>query len=187
MDACFLPSLSSSVGLITSKEYTSIELTGNDRPGLLSEVCAVLTDLGCNVAKAKVWTHNARAAAVVHVTDEPTGSAIEDQNRLTTIKELLCNVLRGNNDPRTATMTVSLGVTHTDRRLHQMMLADRDYEGVRRTNKKEARPHVALLDCFEKGYTVVTMTSKDRPKLLFDTTHGTVDTGMLEAYQVKML
>lgn len=199
-DTCFLPSMRSSVGVTPSKEHTSIELTGTDRPGLLSEVCAVLTDLGCSVVKAEVWTHNARAAAVVHVKDECTGSAIEDPKRLTTIKALLCNVLRGNNDPRTANMTVSLGVTHTERRLHQMMFADRDYErvGMERNDDKSSRPHVALLDCIERDYTVVTMKSKDRPKLLFDTVctltdmqyvvfHGTVETGRMEAYQVKVI
>ncbi|KAJ8646063.1 hypothetical protein MRB53_007811 [Persea americana] len=195
-ESCFFPSMRSSIGVMPSKEHTSIELTGTDRPGLLSEVCAVLTDLGCNVVKAEVWTHNARAAAVVHVTDECTGSAIEDPKQLTTIKELLCNVLRGNNDPRTAKMMVSMGVTHTERRLHQMMFADRDYErvGIERTDDKSSRPHVALFDCIEKDYTVVTMKSKDRPKLLFDTVctltdmqyvvfHGTVETGKMEAYQ----
>lgn len=199
-DTCFLPSMRSSVGVTPSKEHTSIELTGTDRPGLLSEVCAVLTDLGCSVVKAEVWTHNARAAAVVHVKDECTGSAIEDPKRLTTIKALLCNVLRGNNDRRTANMTVSLGVTHTERRLHQMMFADRDYErvGMERNDDKSSRPHVALLDCTERDYTVVTMKSKDRPKLLFDTVctltdmqyvvfHGTVETGRMEAYQVKVI
>ncbi|XP_058093106.1 ACT domain-containing protein ACR4-like isoform X2 [Magnolia sinica] len=196
-EACFLPPLRSSVGVTPSKEHTSIELTGTDRPGLLSEVCAVLADLRCNVVNAEVWTHNARAAAVVHITDESTGRAIEDPSRLSKIKELLCNVLRGNNDQRAAKMTVSMGVTHTERRLHQMMFDDRDYERggpSRAEDKSSSRPHVALLDCFEKDYTVATMRSKDRPKLLFDTVctltdmqymvfHGTVDTGRTEAYQ----
>eukprot|EP00262_Sarcandra_glabra_P006470 TRINITY_DN1878_c0_g2_i1.p1 TRINITY_DN1878_c0_g2~~TRINITY_DN1878_c0_g2_i1.p1 ORF type:complete len:437 (-),score=45.99 TRINITY_DN1878_c0_g2_i1:367-1677(-) len=193
-DACYLSPLRSSVGVMPSKEHTSIELTGTDRPGLLSEVCAVLADLRCNVVNAEVWTHNARAAAVVHVTDESTGSAIEDPNRLSTIKELLCYVLKGNNDLKTAKMAVSMGVTHTERRLHQMMFADRDYERLEMVEDKSSRPHVALLDCNEKDYTIVTMRSKDRPKLLFDTIctltdmqyvvhHGTVDTGRMEAYQ----
>lgn len=198
-EACFLSSLRSSVGVIRSKEHTKIELIGRDRPGLLSEVCAVLRDLRCNVVKGEVWTHNARAAAVVHVTDECTGYAIENPKRLTAIKELLCNVLRGNNDPRTAKMTVSLVDTHTERRLHQMMFADRDYErvGMGGAEDKSSRPHVALSDCFERDYTMVTMRSKDRPKLLFDTVctltdmqyvvfHGTVDTGKMEAYQVNI-
>ncbi|KAM0935952.1 putative [Protein-PII] uridylyltransferase [Dioscorea sansibarensis] len=185
-----------SVGVMQSKEHTSIELMGTDRPGLLSEVCAVLTDLKCNVVKAEVWTHNTRVAAVVHVTDESTGLAIEDLERLSTIKELLCNVLKVNSDSRTAKMTVSMGVTHTERRLHQMMFDDRDYERADKVEEGDetSRPQVAVLDCAEKYYSVVILRSKDRPKLLFDTIctltdmnyivfHGTVNTGNSDAYQ----
>ncbi|KAJ6837274.1 ACT domain-containing protein ACR6-like isoform X1 [Iris pallida] len=199
-DACYSPSLrKSSVGVMPSEEHTSIELTGTDRPGLLSEVCAVLTDLGCNVVKAEVWTHNARVAAVVHVTDGATGLAIEDPGRLATVRELLCNVLRADGDFRKAKSAVAMGVTHTQRRLHQLMFDDRDYErravgGSTAEKKMSRRPEVTVMDCSEKDYTVVILKSKDRPKLLFDTIctltdmqyvvfHGTVSTGSGEAYQ----
>ncbi|KAL5724419.1 ACT domain-containing protein acr6 [Ranunculus cassubicifolius] len=195
-NACFLPSLRDTVGVMPSKEHTSIELTGTDRPGLFSEVCAVLADLHCNVVNAAIWTHNARAAAVVHVTDQSTGCAIEDPTRLSSIRELLRYILKGNNDLTTAKMMVSPpGVTHKERRLHQMMFADRDYERFEKVGEdKGSRPQVILLDCVERDYTVVTMRSKDRPKLLFDTIftltdmeyvvfHGTVHTGRMEAYQ----
>ncbi|XP_008804075.2 ACT domain-containing protein ACR6-like [Phoenix dactylifera] len=195
-DACILPSLRSSVGVKPSNEYTSIELTGTDRPGLLSEVCAVLTDLKCNVVKAEVWTHNTRAAAVVHVTDESTRSAIEDPKRLSTVKELLFNILTWDKDSRRAKMRVSMGGTHTERRLHQMMFDDRDYEsvGLVEEGDKKSRPQVAVMDCTEKDYSIIILRSKDRPKLLFDTLctltdmqyvvfHGTVKTGNSEAYQ----
>ncbi|KAJ8752499.1 hypothetical protein K2173_004787 [Erythroxylum novogranatense] len=194
--ASFAPSLRSSVGVMPAEEHTSIELIGSDRPGLLSEVCAVLTDLHCNVVNAEIWTHNARAAAVVHVTDDSTVCAIEDPKRLSTIKTLLCNVLKGNNDLKTAKMTISPpGVTSRERRLHQIMFADRDYErvGLGRLEDKNLKSHVTLLN-IEKDYTVITMRSKDRPKLLFDIVctltdmeyvvfHGMVDTGKMEAYQ----
>jgi len=195
-DAYFFPSMQrSSVGVMPSKDYTSIELTGTDRPGLLSEVCAVLTDLKCSVVKAEVWTHNTRAAAVVHVTDGATGLAIEDPSRLAMIKELLCNVLKGDGDSRTAKSVVSMGVTHTERRLHQLMFDDRDYARARVVVDERSKPQVTVMDCFEKDYTVVILRSKDRPKLLFDTIctltdmqyvvfHGTVNTGRAEAYQV---
>ncbi|KAG6720309.1 hypothetical protein I3842_03G053600 [Carya illinoinensis] len=199
-NASFAPSLRGSVGVMPSEEYTSIELSGTDRPGLLSEVCAVLADLHCNVVNAEIWTHNARAAAVVHVTDDATGCAIKDPKRLLTIKELLCNVLKGDDDLKTANMTLSPpGVTNRGRRLHQIMLADRDYEraggtGVGRIENKSSRPHVTVFDCIQKDYTVITMSSKDRPKLLFDIIctltdmqyvvfHGVVETGRMEAYQ----
>lgn len=193
------PSLRGTVGLMSSEEHTSIELTGTDRPGLLSEVCAVLTDLHCNVVNAEIWTHNARAAAVVHVTDDSTGHAIEDPKRLATIKALLCSVLKGNSDMRSPKMMLSPpGVTHRGRRLHQIMFADRDYVKVERlqgrAEEKGSRPQVTVFDCSEKDYTVITMRSKDRPKLLFDIIctltdmqyvvfHGVVHTRRMEAYQ----
>ncbi|KAJ4822163.1 ACT domain-containing protein acr6 [Turnera subulata] len=200
IDASFAPSLRGSVGVMPSEEHTGIELSGTDRPGLLSEVSAVLADLHCNVVNAEIWTHNARAAAVVHVTDDFTGGAIKDRERLTMIKELLCNVLQGNNnDVKKAKMTLSPpGVTSRDRRLHQIMLADRDYERVERADlgrleDKSKRPQVTMLN-IEKDYTVVTMRSMDRPKLFFDVVctltdmeyvvfHGMVNTGRKEAYQ----
>lgn len=195
-DAFYVPSVHGSVGLKPSEDYTAIELAGIDRPGLLSEVSAVLTSLGCNVVNAEIWTHNARAAAVVHVTDEKTQCAVEDPKRLSTIKKLLCNVLKGNNDLKTGKMTLSTpGFTHRERRLHQIMFAERDYENVRRVEREEKwRPRVTVLDCVEKDYTVITMQCRDRPKLLFDIIctltdmqyvvfHGVVHTGKMEAYQ----
>ncbi|KAI3503592.1 hypothetical protein L1887_32038 [Cichorium endivia] len=199
-DAFYVPSVNGSVGLKPSEDYTAIELAGIDRPGLLSEVSAVLTNLGCNVVNAEIWTHNARAAAVVHVTDEKTRCAVEDPKRLSTIKKLLCNVLKGNNDLKTGKMTLSTpGFTHRERRLHQIMFAERDYENVGgrvELEEKESRrrPHVTVLDCAERDYTVITMRCRDRPKLLFDIIctltdmqyvvfHGVVHTGNMEAFQ----
>ncbi|RVW45223.1 ACT domain-containing protein ACR6 [Vitis vinifera] len=139
-DASFVPPMRGTVGVMPSEDHTSIELSGTDRPGLLSEVCAVLADLHCNVVNAEIWTHNARAAAVVHVTDDSTGCAIEDPNRLSKIKELLCNVLKGNNDLKTAKMTLSPpGFTHRERRLHQIMFADRDYQEWKEQNLGKIR------------------------------------------------
>lgn len=185
-----------SVGVKPSMDHTAIELTGSDRPGLLSEVSAVLTNLKCNVVSAEVWTHNSRAAAVMQVTDEESGSAITDPERLCRIKELLCNVLKGSNKYRGAKTVVSHGVTHTERRLHQMMFADRDYErsGDDILDGKQ-RPNVSVVNCFDKDYSVVTIRSKDRPKLLFDTVctltdmqyvvfHANIDAEGPEAYQV---
>ncbi|XP_050203883.1 ACT domain-containing protein ACR4 isoform X1 [Mercurialis annua] len=184
-----------SVGVIPSMDHTAIELTGSDRPGLLSEVSAVLNHLKCNVVSAEVWTHNTRAAAVMQVTDDETGSAIIDPERLSRIKELLCNLLKGSNMSRGAKTVVSHGITHKERRLHQMMFADRDYE---RTNDKvsdeKQRPNVTVVNWYDKDYSVVTLRSKDRPKLLFDTVctltdmdyvvfHANIDAEGPEAYQ----
>ncbi|KAH7660621.1 [Protein-PII] uridylyltransferase protein [Dioscorea alata] len=194
-DSCFVPTRRRSVDVALSTDHTSIELTGTDRPGLLSEVSAVLNDLKCNVVNAEVWTHNTRAAAVMHVTDELTGSAITDPERLSKIKELLCNVLMGSNKVRGAKMAVSGEITHTERRLHQMMLADRDYErSDEDTSDVNVRPSVTVANCYDKDYSVVIVKCKDRPKLLFDIVctltdmkyvvfHGNVNAESPEAYQ----
>ncbi|KAL2907083.1 ACT domain-containing protein ACR6 [Bienertia sinuspersici] len=198
-NASLWPPIRDSVGVMPSEEHTSIELTGIDRPGLLSEVCAVLTDLYCNVVNAEIWTHNSRAAAVVHVTDYSTGRAVNDPKRLFTIKKLLCYVLKGNSDCQTAQTRLSPpGSTHRGRRLHQIMFDDRDYDRMETVShsiseENYRRPQITVSDCPEKDYTVIIMRSKDRPKLLFDIVctltdmqyvvfHGMVTTGM-EAYQ----
>ncbi|XP_023532784.1 ACT domain-containing protein ACR4-like isoform X1 [Cucurbita pepo subsp. pepo] len=165
-------SLRRSVGVQAAEEHTTIELTGRDRPGLLSEVFAVLTDLKCNVVAAEVWTHNSRMASVVYITDEATGFPIDDPDRLGKIKQLLLFVLKGDRDKRSANTAVSVGSTHKERRLHQMMYADRDYDrddldcG---STSDRRKPLVTVENCADKGYTVVNLRSPDRPKLLFDT------------------
>ncbi|KAK8924149.1 hypothetical protein KSP39_PZI019858 [Platanthera zijinensis] len=195
-DSSFVPSRRRSVDFTPSYDYTSIELTGTDRPGLLSEVSAVLTDLKCNVVTAEIWTHNTRAAAVMQVTDELTGGAVADPEKLSRIKDLLHNVLRGNNKTRGAKTAISVGGTHRERRLHQLMFADRDYvrSGQDSVDDSTRRPNVSAVHCYDKDYSVVTIRCRDRPKLLFDTVctltdmqyvvfHANVDAGGPEAYQ----
>ncbi|MFS8028027.1 putative [Protein-PII] uridylyltransferase [Helianthus anomalus] len=183
-----------SIGVTSSTDHTVIELIGSDRPGLLSELCAVLTHLKCNVLNGEVWTHNTRAASVMQVTDEESGLAITDPEKLSIIKKMLCNVLKGSNKGNEAKTVVSCGVTHTERRLHQMMFADRDYERPQEGCSENQRPDVKVVNWYDKDYSVVTIRCKDRPKLLFDTIctltdmeyvvfHGNVDAEGPEAYQ----
>lgn len=185
-----------SVGVTASTDHTVIELIGSDRPGLLSELCAVLTHLKCNVLNGEVWTHNTRAASVLQVTDDESGLAITDPKKLSIIKKMLCNVLKGSNKANEAKTVVSHGVTHTERRLHQMMFADRDYERKDECCSEKERPDVKVVNWYDKDYSVVTIRCKDRPKLLFDTIctltdmeyvvfHGNVDAEGPEAYQVS--
>ncbi|KAJ6825265.1 ACT domain-containing protein ACR4-like isoform X1 [Iris pallida] len=188
-----------SVGVQSASDHTSIELIGRDRPGLLSEIFAVLTDLKCNIVAAEVWTHNSRMASVVYITDEATGAAIDDADRLAKIKRLLRYILKGDRE-RGAKTAISAGGTHTERRLHQMMYADRDYDmdggsdGNGEGGGDRIKALVSVENCSERGYTVVYVRSKDRPKLLFDTIctltdmqyvvfHGTVISEGPEAYQ----
>ncbi|GFZ06948.1 ACT domain repeat 8 [Actinidia rufa] len=147
---------------------TALELTGTDRPGLLSEVFAVLADLQCNVVESKVWTHNGRIASLIYVKDCDSGSPIEDSQKIDRIEGRLRNVLKGDNDIRSPKTSVSMAATHTERRLHQMMFADRDYERKPIIRPSGDSPLVAVQNCLERGYSVVNIQSKDRTKLLFD-------------------
>ena len=111
-------------------ENKSIELTGTDRPGLLSKIFAVLTDLECNVVVAEIWTHNSRMASVIYITDQSTGKPLRDGARVGKLKQLLRHILRSDGNRRKAATTVaaeSALTTHPERRLHQMMYADRDF------------------------------------------------------------
>ncbi|KAM0046043.1 putative [Protein-PII] uridylyltransferase [Helianthus debilis subsp. tardiflorus] len=148
---------------------TTLELTGTDRVGLLSEVFAVLSELNCDVVESKVWTHNGRIASIIHLKDCDSGSPILDSKKIDRIEARLKNVLKGDNDIRSAKTLVSIAVTHTERRLHQMMFADRDYDRtpIMKTHGRYS-PSVSVQNCSEKGYSVVNIQVKDRPKLLFD-------------------
>ncbi|XP_042514988.1 ACT domain-containing protein ACR3-like [Macadamia integrifolia] len=161
------------VGVHSIGDHTAIELIGRDRPGLLSEISAVLTNLHCNVVAAEVWTHNMRVASVIYVNDETTGCVVEDPIRLSAMEEQLKNILRGcEDDGKAARTSFSMGFTHVDRRLHQMMFAARDYEddGVieDKSYAPAFRPIITVERCEDKGYSVLNVRCKDRPKLLFD-------------------
>ena len=179
-------------------QHTAIEMTGSDRPGVLSEIFAVLTNLKCNIVGGEMWTHNGRLACVVYVTDDIRLGPIEDMEKFSIMKEQLCNVLEVSEDRKRVKTDFSVGLTHTDRRLHQMMFADRDYENspsLVSKGDRSIRPQITIENCKEKDYSVVNIRCKDRPKLVFDTVctltdmqyvvfHGTIDSEGPKAIQV---
>lgn len=155
-------------------DHTAIELIGRDRPGLLSEISAVLANLHFNVAAAEVWTHNRRIACVLYVNDDTTCRAVDDPNRLSTMEEQLKNIIRGcEDDEKVGYTSFSMGFTHIDRRLHQMLFADRDYEGSTGLTSEidyppSFKPKITVERCEEKGYSAISVRCKDRAKLMFD-------------------
>jgi len=173
-------------------------LTGTDRVGLLSEVFAVLADLQCDVVEAKVWTHNGRIASLIYVKDSSSGSTIEDSQKINKIELRLRNVLKGDNDIRSAKISVSMAAMHTERRLHQMMFTDRDYERTPILEVTSDKPVVTVQNWAGRGYSVVNVQCKDRTKLLFDVVsnltdmeydvfHATINTNDDRAYLVIIL
>jgi UTP:GlnB (protein PII) uridylyltransferase len=176
---------------------TLLELVGADRPGLLSEVFAVLHDLRCGTVDARAWTHAGRVAALVFVRDEETGSPIDDAARVRRVESRLRHVLRGG-ALGARMVRADASAVNMDRRLHQLL--NEDGEAGSRADQAEAPTPtaVAVQDWGERGYSVVTVSCRDRPKLLFDVVctltdldyvvyHGTFHTDDDRARQVKLL
>ncbi|PWA69965.1 hypothetical protein CTI12_AA293170 [Artemisia annua] len=157
-----------------SMEHTTLEMTTTDRPGLLSEISAVLAELRCHVSAAVAWTHNTRAACIIHVEDDLNHGSIMDPQRVDRVQAQLATVVNAHHTnsgrPSVKLSSPATGQTHAERRLHQLMMADKDYE--ESTYDPGRKPYdivVAVEDCQEKGYSILNITSPDRPKLLFDT------------------
>lgn len=160
------------IGTQTIAEHTAIELTGTDRPGLLSEVSAVLAEMYCRVNAAEVWTHKRRVACVIYVTDEDTLGPIENVKKLERILEKLKPIMQGYDNEKAARSVVAESFTHVERRLHQLMLADNDFglsdsRSSLGDEKKDTKIEVHIGS--EKNYSVINVRCPDRPKLLFDT------------------
>ncbi|CAA3019757.1 ACT domain-containing ACR1 [Olea europaea subsp. europaea] len=186
---------------LMSIENTALEMTGMDRPGLMSEMSAVLAELGCRVSAAMAWTHKSRAACIIYVEDASNGEPIRDPCRVAQVQAQLENVVEAHhydNERRSVRWTAPApGQTHTERRLHQLMAADEDYKTCSsccgsnddsddddvygqgrhyKAKKKECYgTHVKIEKCKETGYSIVTVRSRDRPKLLFDTIYTLTD------------
>uniref|UniRef100_A0ACD5XIT2 Uncharacterized protein n=1 Tax=Avena sativa TaxID=4498 RepID=A0ACD5XIT2_AVESA len=164
-----------------------LELIGVDRPGLLSEVFAVLHDLRCGIVDAQAWTHGGRVAALVFVRDEDTGAPIHDVARIRRIESRLRHVLRGGARGARTVLVDAAAVGNLDRRLHQLLNEDGEADRRAAVEAPTTTTAVAVQEWGERGYSVVTVSCRDRPKLLFDVVctltdldyvvyHGTFDT-----------
>ncbi|XP_010928326.1 ACT domain-containing protein ACR2 [Elaeis guineensis] len=169
-------------------DCTAIEMIGTNRPGLFSEISAVLAEQKCNVVEAHAWSHNACLACVAYVSDESTSASIDDPNRLATIEDQLSTILRPTTiadhncmGAKTHFLGCDSSMSRMERRLHQLMFANHDFDGppgqvstsfssINMDHVEEGRRTVVSIDrCAEKGYSVVTVECMDRPKLMFDT------------------
>ncbi|XP_052203862.1 ACT domain-containing protein ACR1 [Diospyros lotus] len=149
-----------------SADHTALEITGLDRPGLMSEISAVLAELECHVAAAAAWTHNGRVACIIYVDDPDLDHAADARAQLENVVEA--------HHPDGERFSVRVAApaadrAHTERRLHQLMWADGDYDRCGGGGGRRDETHVTIDHCKERGYSVVNVRSRDRPKLLFDT------------------
>ncbi|KAK4708774.1 hypothetical protein R3W88_029699 [Solanum pinnatisectum] len=84
-------------------------------------------------------------AAIMQVTVKETVGTINDLERLSMMKELLCNVLRYSNKLRDAKTIVSDGVSHTERKSSPTNVCRPRFAAGERLDEKE-RPNVSVLN-----------------------------------------
>jgi [protein-PII] uridylyltransferase len=75
-----------------SNRHTVIEVNGRDRPGLLHDVTAAISDEGLQIASAHVTTYGVRAVDVFYVKDV-FGMKIENERKLTQLRTALLEAL----------------------------------------------------------------------------------------------
>jgi [protein-PII] uridylyltransferase len=72
--------------------YTIVEITGEDRLGILYEITQALTDHGCDIHFARISTLGNRIVDVFYVQDE-WGEKIEEKQKTDRLKQILLNRL----------------------------------------------------------------------------------------------
>ena len=85
---------------VASNTYTVLEVNGRDRPGLLHDVTAAISEQGMQIASAHVSTYGQRAVDVFYVKDV-FGLKVENERRLAQLREALLIALASPDDPTT--------------------------------------------------------------------------------------
>jgi [protein-PII] uridylyltransferase len=80
-----------------SNTHTVLEVNGRDRPGLLHDVTAAISEQGLQIASAHVTTYGVRAVDVFYVKDI-FGLKIENDHKLAQLREALLAALVGPDD-----------------------------------------------------------------------------------------
>jgi hypothetical protein len=126
---------------------------------------------------------------------------VKNKAKLGLIKELLSVVMKGDNEDQVARIDFATEATHVERRLHQMMSDDRRSVGSfesGQTGHSPGRPIINIQNRNERGYSMINIQCKDRPKLLFDIVctltdmqyvifHATINSPGPETFQVHIL
>ena len=108
----------------SNQSSTVFELAGQDRTGLLADVLSLLTDNGCDVRSAAVWTYNKRVAVVVAVVQN--GLPVREPAKLRRLKELLHQKMDPSGNSIVNVTPFVKGHVHYERRLHQLMLKEEE-------------------------------------------------------------
>ena len=87
-----------------SNTYTVLEVNGRDRPGLLHDVTAAISEQGLQIASAHVTTYGVRAVDVFYVKDV-FGLKVENERKLAVLREALLQALDNPEEPVQAVPT----------------------------------------------------------------------------------
>jgi [protein-PII] uridylyltransferase len=87
-----------------SNSFTVLEVNGRDRPGLLHDVTAAISEQGMQIASAHVTTYGVRAVDVFYVKDI-FGLKVENERRLQQLREALLAALANPDDTATEPVT----------------------------------------------------------------------------------
>ncbi len=82
-----------------SHTHTVIEVNGRDRPGLLHDVTAAISEQGLQIASAHVTTYGVRAVDVFYVKDV-FGLKVENDRKLVALRAALLTALASPDDPQ---------------------------------------------------------------------------------------
>ena len=86
-----------------SNTYTVLEVNGRDRPGLLHDVTAAISDQGLQIGSAHVTTYGVRAVDVFYVKDV-FGLKVENDRKLAVLRQTLLAALASPDDAPTVTV-----------------------------------------------------------------------------------
>jgi [protein-PII] uridylyltransferase len=75
-----------------SDQFSVIEVSGRDRPGLLYDLTSAISDLNLDITSAHITTYGEKAVDVFYVTDL-TGKKVTSEQRQAAIRERLIGVL----------------------------------------------------------------------------------------------
>ena len=81
-----------------SNRFTVVEVNGRDRPGLLHDITAAMSDEGVQIGSAHVSTYGVRAVDVFYVKDV-FGLKIENERKLAQLREALLKALAPHEEP----------------------------------------------------------------------------------------
>ena len=97
-----------------SNTHTILEVNGRDRPGLLHDVTAAISEQGIQIASAHVTTYGVRAVDVFYVKDI-FGLKVENERKLAGLREALLKALASPDDAAPATSGTDGDIPRTRR------------------------------------------------------------------------